>query len=147
MYQVAGVTKTPDTGAACAAESITTLSGGETVALEPQITAPPGTPMFLFQRERYQFTASAVLSGRIGLWLTPGSGTPEELAAPFDSTAHFRFFVLDADTAQNAPPAPLSDLRGLELVLTGASALVPNGDTTPKTFELTTAVFFENRRN
>ncbi len=146
-YQEFGVTMNPDAGAACAAESISTLNGGQTLALTPQVIVPAGTPIFLFQRERYQFTSSAVLPGRTGLWLTVGSATPEELAAPFDSTARFRFYVLDADTAQDAPPTPVTDIRGLALVLSGSSELIPQGSSSTKTHELSAAVFFKNRTN
>ncbi len=146
-YQEFGVTVSPTGSTICTAESITTLYGGQTLALTPQVTAPAGTPIFLFQRERYQFTSSAVLPGRTGLWLTVGSATPEELAAPFDSTARFRFYVLDADTAQDAPPTPVTDIRGLALVLSGSSELIPQGSSSPTTHELMAAVFFKNRTN
>lgn len=110
-------------------------------------TTPPGTVFFLYRRVRYEFKASVILPGRTGLWRTTlgvGGGT-EELAAPFANTARVNFFVLNNAAAQAAVPAPLSDCRGLELVLDGMSEQTPNGSAGPKTANMRTAIFFENR--
>ena len=68
-----------------------------------------------------------------------------ELAAPFDSTARFRYYVLSADTAQDSPPGALNTLRGFELRLNAQSELPTPGRTTPSMIKSTTAVFFQNR--
>jgi prepilin-type N-terminal cleavage/methylation domain-containing protein len=115
------------------------------------LTLPVGTPrgsiMFLYRRIRYEFKASVAVPGRIGLWRTPlDEGAPtEELAAPFDATARVNFYVLNNAAAQAAVPANLSDVRGLELVLTGASERAPSGSPAPKSASFTTSVFFQNR--
>jgi prepilin-type N-terminal cleavage/methylation domain-containing protein len=113
------------------------------------ITAPGrGTLVFLYRRVRYEFKASTSVPGRTGLWrtlVTPN--TSEELAAPFNTTARVRFYVLNATTAQNAVPSPLSDTRGLELGLDGMSENTPRGSASPKVTSVTTSVFFENRRD
>lgn len=106
-----------------------------------------GSIVFLYRRIRYEFKASAALPGRIGLWRTrlDQGGNTEELAAPFDNTARINFYVGNNATAQAAVPADLSTVRGLELVLNGMSDRAPGGSAAPKTANMTTAVFFENR--
>jgi hypothetical protein len=103
--------------------------------------------VFLYRRVRYEFKNSVAVPGRIGLWRTTLGigGTTEELAAPFAATARVNFYVLNNATAQAAVPASLQDIRGLELVLDGMSERAPGGSTAPKTFSLTTSVFFQNR--
>ena len=48
-----------------------------------------------------------------------GSGISEELAAPFDTTARFRFYSVGSSVAQTAVPSPRSDARGIEIHLDG----------------------------
>ena len=69
----------------------------------------------------------------------------EEIATPFDNTARVNFYVLNAGVAQAAVPALLGNIRGLELVLNGQSERTPGGSNAPKTANVTTSVFFENR--
>ena len=146
-YEEVGPTVGPGTGSVCTTASVTTLTGGRVVALTPPTSARAGTPVFLFQRLRYEFKNSTLLPGRISLWRTVvRTAFTEELVAPFDSTARFRFYVLNAGAAQDAAPSPLNDLRGLQLVLDGASVTAPPGSSTPKIFDFRTAVFFKNRR-
>lgn len=108
---------------------------------------PKGSIMFLYRRIRYEFKASVAIPGRTGLWRTllDGAGFTEEIAAPFANTARVNFFVLNNAAAQAAVPANLYDVRGLELVLNGQSERTPAGSTAPKTANVTTSVFFENR--
>ena len=113
--------------------------------------APPAGPdvgsiVFLYRRVRYEFKNSGVLPGRVGLWRTMvTSGDTEELAAPFANTARVNFYVLNNAAAQAAVPADVSTIRGLELVLDGMSERTPSGSTAPKTTNIRTSVFFENR--
>ncbi len=84
----------------------------------------------------------------MGLWRTPQvTGVPEEIAAPFDTTAGFQFYVLNGSAPQVSPPVDLADLRGMHLFLNGASEVTPQGQSSPVTFDLTAAVFFKNRSN
>ncbi len=109
---------------------------------------PRGSIVFLYRRIRYEFKASVILPGRVGLWRTTLDGIApptEELAAPFDATARVNFYVGSAAVAQAAVPAPLWDTRGLELVLNGLSERTPGGSAAPKAANMTTSVFFENR--
>lgn len=122
---------------------------GQVVQLAGTGIAPApvrGTILYLYRRVRYEFKASVALPGRIALWRTlVTTNTSEELAAPFDATARVNFYVLANPVAQAAVPAPLTDVRGLELVLTGMSERAPGGTAAPKTSPVTTSVFFQNR--
>src|SRR5438105_1515939 len=105
-----------------------------------------GTTVFLIQRLTYQFKPSVALPGRTALWrTTAATGQADELVAPFDPTAKFRFFVAGSDTAQAGPPNPLSSMRGVELGLTSQSDRAPEGATAPRQAQVVTAVFFNNQ--
>lgn len=144
-----GATAMSSGGAAmCTAASITTVAGGTMVLVTPKMAAATvGTVAFLYQRVRYEFKASTTMPGRIGLWRTlETSGATEELAAPFDASARFRFYRIDEDTARTVVPT-LTEIRGLELALVGSSEKTRFGRPTPETARLQTAVFFMNRLN
>ncbi len=148
-YATTGVTLGTGLGANCTSAQITTLAGGRVVTLTPALpsAAAPGTVVLLLQRVRYDFAVSTALPGRWALWRTNvTSGAPEEISAPYDTSARFRFYA-SADTAQTAVPSPLTSIRGIELVLTGASETTPRGRTSPAVAPLVTAVFFKNRIN
>jgi hypothetical protein len=136
---------------ACNAVAITTLPGGRAARLSPVVAGSSlGTPVFLFRRIRYDFRASTAVPGKVGLYRTilfkDGSEATEELVAPFASSAKYRFFVVgNNQTAQDDPPALLSDIRGVELHLDGVSETIAAGKTAPETAPFTTAVFFKNR--
>ena len=134
--------------ATCTAESITTVAGGRTVLVTPQMpAATAGMVAFLYQRVRYDFATSTTFPGRAGLWRTlEASGATEELAAPFDAASRFGFYRVDQDTADTVVP-PVSEIRGLELELVGSSERARFGRVTPETSRLQTAVFFMNRLN
>jgi prepilin-type N-terminal cleavage/methylation domain-containing protein len=115
-------------------------------------TPNPGWPVFLYQQITYRFQGSTAYPGRIGLYRkvrsnTPGGLVVDEIIAPFDSTARFRFYVLNADAAVDAvAPADLNTVRGLELNLAGSSPRTPQGK--KQAVEgLVTGVFFKNGRN
>ncbi len=113
------------------------------------IPAPDrGSIVLLYRRIRYEFKASDAMPGRIGLFRTrinaPNPNT-EELAAPFDASARVNFYVGNNPVAQAAVPADLSTVRGLELILNGASDRAASGTAAPKVANITTSVFFENR--
>ena len=142
--------------APCTAQSITTLPAPGTVAANAgrvvavtgnlAVVPPVATAFILFRRIRYEFKASTLVPGRVGLWRTlVSTGTTQEIAAPFDTTSKFRFFIRDSTTAQAAVPGTLSDLRGLEVQLDGASETTPRGAARAKIFRTTAAIFFYNR--
>lgn len=116
--------------------------------------APVGTPMFIYQEILYAFDASSAFPGKgRGLFRTvtgtgaPGTWTRDEIIAPFDTSARFRFYIYNQDTSQVAVPATISTIRGLDLVLNGLSIRPPSGATTQKVSKVTTAVFFKDRRD
>lgn len=132
---------------ACAGARIRTLPGGRDGRIVPPLPAgaPNGSAVFLLQRLRYWFGPSKASPGGVGLFRTRvGDGLEEEVASPFDSTSRFRFFVAGSDTAQDAPPAALSNLRGLELDLVGLSARPRAGGTRPERASQRTLVYFAN---
>jgi prepilin-type N-terminal cleavage/methylation domain-containing protein len=142
----------------CAAASVTTIagpSGPRYAILAPAITAGAamiGDPLFLYQAVTYEFKASAQIPGRLALWRTPLAlpDSAEEIAAPFDQSAHFEFYTADNSAAQTAPPADPKTILGLELHLDGASERTPRdagGATLSSRVPLTTAVIFNNRAN
>jgi len=133
--------------AICTAASITTVTGGRIIVVTPQMhaNAVPGTPAFIYQRVRFEFAASSSLPGRTGLWRTlEASGATEELAAPYDTTTRFRFYRNSLDTSDIVVP-PLTEIRGLEFSLVGASERSRYGRAKPETSRMQTAVFFMNR--
>lgn len=125
-----------------------TTDNAKIIKITPALTdtASFGTPVFLFRRIKYEFKASVAVPGTLGLWRTVmTSGDTEELAAPFDNASGFRFFVLSNQTSQANPPADLSTLRGVELMLNGMSERIPSGALARTSAPFTTAVFFKNR--
>jgi hypothetical protein len=137
----------------CATASITVVQDGggafDGRALQfPLVPSPApviGAPVLLYQRITYEFRSSAMLPGRIALWRrVEETDVEEEVVAPFDSTASFRFYVGDAAVAQDAVPAQLSTITGLELRLHG---LIERPDTegARQRMRLSTSVFFKNR--
>jgi prepilin-type N-terminal cleavage/methylation domain-containing protein len=138
--------------AVCTGKNVTTVLNGKVVAIKPTVPAGTGlgTPVFLYEMVRYEFKASAIVPGKLGLYRTriasTGVETSEELVAPFAPTAKWRFFVLsNGSVAQDNPPAQLKDLRGLELHLDGMSEVIAPGSTSNEGAPFTTAVFFKNR--
>lgn len=153
-------TKVAGTLATCTAQNITTIppagqATGLVVGLQPVLPAGAtlGTPVFLYRKVRYDFKASTAVPGKVGLFRTviapvTAVETTEEIVAPFAATAGFKFFVVgNSTTAQVAPPAVLSDMRGIELHLDGQSESRVAGSAAPEAAPFTTAVFFKNRLN
>jgi prepilin-type N-terminal cleavage/methylation domain-containing protein len=114
-------------------------------------TPKPGWPVFLYQQITYRFQNSTAYPGRIGLFRKVRANTAtglivDEIIAPFDSAARFRFYALNADAAQDAVPADLKTVRGLELNLAGSSPRAEQGKKAANE-GLVTGVFFKNRRD
>jgi len=100
----------------------------------------------------YKFANSTAYPGRKGLWRfvatdDPNSPVADEIIAPFDSSAKFRFYALNADAAQDTLPTRLSDVRGVELVLAGSSNEQLTANQQAKQATMVTGVFFKNRRD
>ena len=140
--------------AACTSVSITMVPNGRTVLVTPTLPAGGGlgTPVFLYNKIRYDFKVSTAVPGKLGLYRTQiapgGNENTEELVAPFANTAGWKFFSVNGGlVAQVNPPANLADLRGLELHLDGISENIAPGMVANETAPFTTAVYFKNRTN
>jgi prepilin-type N-terminal cleavage/methylation domain-containing protein len=120
-----------------------TTTGWRVTSIPLGVALTRATPVFLFQDVTYQFKNSTAFAGRRGLYRATTAGE-EELLAPFDTTAKFRFFVNDAATAQTAAPTLLNTVTGIEVTLDGLSQR-PNPDGSRQSAPLKTAVFFRNR--
>jgi prepilin-type N-terminal cleavage/methylation domain-containing protein len=137
--------------AVCQGLNVTTVTNGKVVQVTPVLPAGAGlgTPVFLYQKIRYELKASTAIPGKLGLYRTviaPNGGlSTEELVAPFAATAGWKFFVLNATVAQAAAPADLSTIRGLELHLDGTSESIAVTKSAPENAPFTTAVYFKNR--
>jgi hypothetical protein len=134
--------------APCTAANITTVTGGRVVSVTPGagVNVRAGTVLFLYQRVLYEF--QAVSGGtRLTRRLLSGLGTTENLAQTFlPAGTRFRFFVGSSSTAQDAAPADLTTLRGIELALEGKGEYGALGAGSP-TSEAAQAVFFRNPPN
>jgi hypothetical protein len=130
----------------CTDEGVRAVGGSMLIELTiSDDTLPVGDVFYVYQTVRYKFSTSVEIPGRLGLWRRQGGGAWEELLTPFDPSSEFRFFVANGDTSQITPPANLSDVTGLDLVLVGASEITPPGSPSPPSFEIRTRVNFLNR--
>jgi hypothetical protein len=145
-YTSASSAPTAGTATDCTASpvNITAPTNGGYRSLSPTATATAGSPVFLYQEVTYKFAASGIVSGKRGLFRRVANGAYEELLAPFDTTAKFRFYNLFADTAQTTVPT-LANIRGVELMLDAQSPTRTSGQTNPETASIKTAIFFRNR--
>lgn len=128
----------------CTNEDISVVPGGFLVAIRPDNAPRKGRIFYLYQTITYRFGASSDLPGRIGLWRRVNNGAYEELVAPFDSTARFRFLVGANPQATDVAPADLSTVSGLELNLVTQSYVIPQGKATYETFDLPIQITFLN---
>lgn len=131
----------------CVAGGLTLPAGSGRVGVTPVLPAGagPGTVVMLTRRITYFFAGSVAIPGRVALSRrVDATGAREELAAPFDVSSRFRFYRLNENAAQDAVPT-LSEIRGFELVLTGASEATPRLTGAPQRSAFTTSVFFRNR--
>jgi prepilin-type N-terminal cleavage/methylation domain-containing protein len=140
------VTGTTASTSDCDADSIRAVPGGMRITLSVSNLAPPGRLFYLYQTVTYKFATSTALPGRLALWRHAAGdpGGPEELLAPFDTAARFRFLVGSRLTPQTAVPSPISTILGLELLLVGASVSPAQGQPEPTQFALQPRVRFGN---
>lgn len=145
-------TPTRCTGSAAGEAGLATVSingrTGQVLDVSPVIasTTTLGSAVFFYQSVTYSFAASTMFPGKVGLYRAVNGGTPEELMAPFASTARFRYFVSGDDTSRTTAPA-LSDIRGIAMALTTTGQRKPAGRTTDIESRMLTAVFFKNTRS
>jgi hypothetical protein len=109
------------------------------------VTALPGTPVFLYKRVTYEFKNSVSMPGRKALWrAVVSNAVDEELIAPFDTSAGFRFYTDASSAPQVAVPSPLKSITGLELQLVGINERVATSSAQERVPYMT-SVFFKNR--
>lgn len=143
-----GITVTSTSDATdCTADSIRSIAGGRLIMLHGADTVTSGTIFYLYENITYSFESSTDLPGTIGLYRRDGSGTKEELLAPFDTSAGFAFLEGNAMTPSSTVTGTLTNVRGLQLLLVGESYFAPQGEADPVKFELITSVGFRNRVN
>ena len=133
--------------ASCDSDSVKVIPGGKLIALSRPNIGQPGLLFYLYQTVTYRFGNSSQMPGRRALWRQAGSGAPEEIVVPFDTSARFRFLLGPWLTATATVPAVLDSIRGLELNLVGQSDVAPQGEAAYQKFELRTHVKFLNRTN
>jgi hypothetical protein len=134
--------------------NITLMPGAVVLRVRGRIATVPavGAPITLVRHIEYAFENSMAVPGRRGLWRKrldhsgdPSKTEAEELVAPFDSTARFRFFIQNGRVPSDTAPTALGDLRGVEIHLAGESERTVRGRATPERATLVTSVFFLNR--
>ena len=133
--------------ATCTADSVRVVPDGFLAAVTPDTTASSGELVYLYQDVAFRYMPSTDMPGRIGLWRRVGAGAYEELAAPFDSTARFRFLVGPNLLRTDTPPVDLTTVNGLELSIMAQSYEPPRGRTQYQTFDLPVQVVFLNKGN
>lgn len=127
-----------------------TLAGraGAVLDLKPESEdAPVGQPVFFFQRVTYEFRESDAFPGTLGLYRSVEDGPTEELMAPFDTTARFKYWTAGAAASVAAPP-PVALIRGIDVVLAARSSYIPATRGGPARSNVVATIFFRNvRRN
>ncbi len=139
---IAVATETDST--ACTSIGINVIPGGQLVSITPTTAAPAGYVFYLYQTISYRLAASADLPSRRGLWRRVGNGSYEEIVAPFDSSARFRFIIGSDPIPNDAPPLDLSTVKGLELKLVTQSFVRPQGKSDYEKFDLPVQIMFQN---
>jgi prepilin-type N-terminal cleavage/methylation domain-containing protein len=95
----------------------------------------------------YSFKPSATIPGARGLYrrVVNGPRGDEELVAPFDTGAQFRYYLTTGVKQSSVTGSSLTQIRGIELQLDAKSDRTVPGSATPPTAPMTTAIFFKNR--
>lgn len=125
-----------------------TLNGraGSVLDVEPALeNATVGQPVYFFQRLTYEFRPSQAYPGTYGLYRTAQGRASEELMAPFDSTARFKYWTAGAMASVAAPPA-LPLIRGVDVVLSALSNSRPVSRGAPSRSQVVATILFRNVR-
>ena len=125
-----------------------TMNGrsGAVMELRPSKSATVAQPIFFFQRITYAFQPSSTFPGMWGLYRIVQGGSSEELMAPFDSTARFKYWTRGA-TASVATPPPVDLIRGIDIVFAARSRYTPIGRSSPSKSTVVSSIFFRNVRS
>lgn len=125
------------------------MSGRSGQVLDITPSAPAalqGQIVFFYQRILYKFGASVAFPGKIGLWRIVQGGATDEIMAPFDTTARFKYWTSGATSSVSAPPA-LPLIRGLDVVLAAQSRYTAAGRKAPSKSTVVASLFFRNVRS
>lgn len=138
------------TGAGQAQIRTITLGGraGAVLDVSPAVaapTAPKGQAVFFYQKVTYTFKASAAFPGWNGLYRSVLGGGEDELVAPYDTSARFKYWTAGAAASVSAPPA-LALIRGVDIVFVGRSSYTPMGKVAPSKTTVVASIFFRNVR-
>lgn len=129
----------------CTGNAVTPIPNGDVVSFpgSPPSGANPGSTVTLYQRVQYFWGNSTSVPGTRGLFRRIQSAAlSEEMVAPFDTTAAFRYHMNDGSIVST--PGTMADIRGIEFALTGLNERNVTGGRTQRA-PLLTSVFFENR--
>jgi hypothetical protein len=137
----------PADGTKCTTQGIQLVPEGTVANVLPVAAVDFGDIFYLYQQVAYRFMPSTDMPGRTGLWRRVGAGAYEELAAPFDSSAGFRFLVGPNLQTTAIPPMDLTTVNGLELNIVAESYEPPRGRSDYQIFELPVQVVFLNKVN
>lgn len=132
------------------------LTSTDTVSIFKQgaVLVQPAIPLrsryqsaMLVRYVTYSFKPSATIAGARGLYrrVLNGPHGDEELVAPFDTSAQFRYYMVDGTKQSSVTGAALTQIRGIELQLDAKSDRTVPGSATPPTAPMKTAIFFKNR--
>ena len=109
--------------------------------------ATPPAPMFFFQRVTYVFKTSSAYPTKLGLWrIVDGDSAAEELMAPFDTSAGFRYYLQGTEGAETTVPA-LANIRGVDVLLYSVSPRGTSNQINSSPSKMVTSVFFKNVRS
>jgi hypothetical protein len=138
------------TGASAGQAQVRTLSvngrAGQVLDIRPARSGTIAQPVFFFQRITYAFQASATFPGQWGLYRMVQGGSTEELMAPFDSSARFKYWTRGAAASVAAAPA-LPLIRGIDVVFAARSRYTPIGRSSPSRSTVIASIFFRNVRS
>ena len=95
----------------------------------------------------YSLKPSVTIPGARGLFrrVVNGPRGDEELVAPFDTSAQFRYYLVSGSKVSSATGSALNQIRGIEMQLDAKSDRTVPGSAKPATAPMTTAIFFKNR--
>jgi prepilin-type N-terminal cleavage/methylation domain-containing protein len=126
------------------------MSGRTGALLDLASNGPSGAtqaaPVFFWQEITYAFAGSAMYPGKVGLYRNVQGGANEEIMAPFDTSARFRYYQTGDDTSRTIVPT-LKNIRGIAIVLNALSPNRVSDDSSGSRSKITTSVFFKNVRS
>lgn len=144
---VSGASFTAGNPSVCTGAGVATVAHPRAAVMKitpASVSAPAGTPVFAWQTLVYWFGASVSHPGRIGLFRSDiTTSTTEEIAAPFDNTAAFAYWVAGSATPVSNPVAGATIL-GIDMNLIGLNDRVLTTGQTQQA-RLETSLYFKNR--